>query len=131
MRPLHYIPIDTDNGFIREGWGGITRLAAILLLLILPMGCETLGVPAPQTPREQLVAAEAQYQTVVGTVTDMLRSGTITAQQFGRADAAITAARRALDSAHMNPDTRDSLTGALIAIRAAQVIVDGMKGASP
>lgn len=103
-------------------------------LLVFIVGCSTLGIVSPETPRERLVAAELTYEAVLTSVRDLVVAGTIvkntdTGDQIANA---IVAARTALDVWQLTPDNRDNMTLALTTLQTLQGVLNTIQaGASP
>ena len=73
-------------------------------LALVLVGCA--GVPAPETPREQLVAAEVSYGSILDDVRSLATSGIIEpgSQTADTVALFLIEARAALDAWQVNPD---------------------------
>lgn len=99
-------------------------LAPFVALLLVVGGCSS--VPAPETPRERIVAAEAAYQAALATIGDMIDQGTIRKEHVPDIKAAIITARAALNAWQDAPDSRSHMTTALAAIRTLQEVLNSI-----
>lgn len=75
------------------------RLMLPFLFILVLTGCETFGLPTPETTAEKLVAAESNFQLAVKTATEVKKAGLMTPETEKIVGLAIDGGNSALKAA--------------------------------
>jgi hypothetical protein len=101
----------------------------LFLLVLLPAACGSL--PAPETNRERLAAAEVTFQAALQTANDLVAAGKLDEGAKARVGSALQAAYTALQAWRLNPDMADSYQTTLAALRAVQAVLNQFAPGEP